>query len=100
MAVLQAHTSFMRVGHGLSWQWAGSAQLIGANWRLFSLFSCCFLLEPLRGNTGGERGGGKALTEAQPSLQKDELGPGGAVRRFGGACCVQDSVQHHEKPRS
>ncbi|KAJ1466484.1 hypothetical protein T484DRAFT_2477757 [Baffinella frigidus] len=28
-------------------------------------------------------------------FRKDELRPGGAVRRFGGACCVQDSVQHH-----
>jgi hypothetical protein len=28
-------------------------------------------------------------------FRKGELRPGGAVRRFGGACRVQDSVQHH-----
>jgi hypothetical protein len=30
----------------------------------------CLLLEPPRGKTGGQRGGGKALTEAQPSFER------------------------------
>jgi hypothetical protein len=57
MAVLQAHTSFMSIRHCLSWQWACSAQLSAATWRLFSLLSCC-LLPNLRPGT-------KAVSEAE-----------------------------------
>jgi hypothetical protein len=67
--VSQAHTSFVWVRHGMSWQWVGAAPLVGAIWRLISLFAC-LLLEPPRGKTGEQRGAGKALTESQPSFER------------------------------
>jgi hypothetical protein len=52
-------------------------------------------LEPSRGKTGGQRGAGTALPEALPSFETVNDVPVGLSGGLGGACCVQDYVQHH-----
>jgi hypothetical protein len=86
-AVSKAHTSFVRVRHGLSWQWAGSAQLVGATWRCSPSSHVSLARTSARedGRTAGWRQGtDRGTTE----FRKGESRPGGAVRWPGGACCV------------